>query len=131
MANKTRATAPTFTATRARIAGAALAAALLTAGCAVERIDTLVPNDYSDLPESADVETAPYPLLVDNPARLETQDAQARIARGDEINADLDARAAALETEAALLLRAPNEGDALARRAAETRAAGAALAAEE
>ncbi len=106
----------------------AFGAALLTAGCAAEEI---LPNDYSDLPESPDVETAPWPRLVDNPASLEEADARSRIARGEEINADLEARAAALQTQAALLLAAPGATDDLSARAAETREAGRALAADE
>lgn len=106
----------------------AFAALTLVAGCGVESV---LPNDYSELPEGADVEAAEWPLLVDNPATLAPDEAQARITRGEEINADLEARAAALRTEADLLLAAPGSTRDLAARAAAARAAGAALAADE
>lgn len=112
----------------ARAVIVAIGVSLGLAGCAAEE---LLPRTYGDLEESQDVETAEWPLLVDNPDRLTEADAAARIARGEEINQDLEARAALLQAEADLLVAQPSTADQMAAEAAAARAAGAALLADD
>ncbi len=88
---------------------AALAAAVALGGCGVGADLVGVP----DLPESPDVETAPWPRLADGPSPAPTDpdapDSVARrAARGAEIDRDLAAETEGLEAERRRLSEGPS-----------------------
>lgn len=107
-------------------AGAAVALAGALAACGSARDMAMDVMGVPDLPESADVETAPWPRLVDSPAPVATElgvagNFQSQVARGDEIEADVTADAEALSGQADVLNQsaagaAALEGDAEALR---------------
>lgn len=92
------------TARKARCLAAAIVAASALAACSA--VDSIIPETYSDLPESPEVETAPYPRLIDSPTTVAKSDVEANAAKGQAIRSDIETEAAELaEAEAAMRAR--------------------------
>lgn len=112
---------------RRRMTVLACVATVVLAGCADGR--SIFPTET--VPESADVETAAWPMLRDAPEPVSAtgvNSAAAEAAKGDDIRADLASEIARMEAQAAEMAARPVLRRDLSREAAETARQGAALA---
>lgn len=124
MATMTSASTPSGLFRRAAAAAGALAFAALLSACAVEN-----PFTVSGLPESPDIETAPWPSLASAPPPRSAGGVQQTVAKGDVIATDIDSEVARLKADVAKLEARPVITGNLAAEAARLRAEARALAA--
>lgn len=107
-------------AARAAATAVSLGAIAALVGCGPARDMTMQFLEVPELPESADVDDAPWPRLVDSPAPVATElgvanNFQSQVARGEAIDADVQSGATALTAQSAALTGGPAEGAALDR----------------
>lgn len=86
---------------------AATAGALTACASSVD----ILPETYDELPESADVETAPWPRLIDSPTTVAQSDVQTNAAKGEAIQGDIDGETAELLAAEAAMQKRPIVSD--------------------